>query len=130
ASILIGGLASIAGGWLLDRRGSRLGFALAGTIALVTFLVASITASPLVFAATTAVGGGMIAALAFYHVTQTVAVRISPRDTTRAIAVLTVWGAFSSAIYLPAAGVLVERVGWRTTLLILSMSAVVALLAA
>lgn len=130
ASILIGGLASIAGGWLLDRRGSRFVFALAGTIALVTFLVASITTSQLVFAATTAVGGGMIAALAFYHVTQTVAVRISPRDTTRAIAVLTVWGAFSSAIYLPAAGVLVERVGWRTTLLILSMSAVVALLAA
>lgn len=130
ASILIGGLASIGGGWLLDRLGSRFVFALAAGIALVTFALASLTHSQAVFAVATSIGGGMIAALAFYHITQTIAVRVSPGDTTKAIAVLTVWGAFSSAIYLPAAGGLVGSLGWRPTLAILAASAVLALLAA
>lgn len=129
-SLLIGGLASILGGWMLDRFGSRFVFSLAAVIGLATFLTASLTESQTVFAMTTSVGGGVIAALAFYHITQTVAVRVSPQDTTKAIAVLTVWGAFSSAIYLPAAGGLVEWLGWRPALFVLSLSAVLSLIVA
>src|SRR5690606_32239519 len=77
-SLLIGGLASILGGWMLDRFGSRFVFSLAAVIGLATFLTASLTESQTVFAMTTSVGGGVIAALAFYHITQTVAVRVSP----------------------------------------------------
>src|SRR5690606_28779106 len=75
-------------------------------------------------------GGGVVAALGFYHVTQTVAVRISPRASTKAIAVVTVWGAFSSFIYLPASAWLVENHGWRPAMVVLSVSAAAAFLVA
>lgn len=130
ASVLVGGVGSILGGWLLDRAGSRMVFGAAAVAVLVTFLVAASTTSPLAFAALTAVGGGAVAALAFYHVTQTVAVRLSPHASTRAIAILTVWGAFSSAIYLPASAWLVQEYGWRPALVVLALSAVLALTAA
>lgn len=129
-SVLVGGIGSIFGGWLLDRTGSRRVFGLAAVIVLFTFLGAAATSSPLTFALLTSVGGGAVAALAFYHVTQTVAVRLAPHDSSRAIAIVTVWGAFASAIYLPAAAWLVEEYGWRPALVVLGLSAVVALVAA
>ena len=128
ASILIGGVGSIAGGWLLDRFGSRSVFLLAATVTLVAFQIAAGTSDVLVFAVSGAIGGGVIAALGFYHVTQTTAVRISPGSTDRAIAVLTIWGAFASAIYMPISALLVGPLGWRSTLRILTLSAAVALI--
>ncbi len=130
ASVLVGGVGSVFGGWLLDRVGSRTVFGSAAAAVLVTFLAAAETSSPLAFAVLTAIGGGAVAALGFYHVTQTVAVRLSPRSSTRAIAILTVWGAFSSALYLPASAWLVEEFGWRPALKVLALSAVVTLVAA
>lgn len=130
ASVFVGGIGSIFGGWLLDRAGSRVVFGSAAVAVLGTFLAAAATSSPMAFAVLTAVGGGAVAALGFYHVTQTVAVRLSPHDSTRAIAILTVWGAFSSAVYLPASAWLVEEFGWRAALVVLGLSAVVALVAA
>ncbi len=124
ASVLIGGFASVAGGWLLDHLGSRMVFSLGSVIGLASFLVAATAVSAPVFAVASAVGGGAFSALGFYHITQTVAVRLSPESSTRAIAVLTVWGAFASAIYMPAAALLVGPFGWRTTLTVVSMSAV------
>ena len=127
-SILIGGLGSIAGGWLLDRFGSRIVFVLAAAVTLTAFQVAASATEVATFAIAGAIGGGTIGALAFYHVTQTTAVRISgPSSTDRAIAVLTIWGAFASAIYMPVAAFLVGPLGWRMTLRILTLSAGVAL---
>lgn len=126
ASVLLGGVASVGGGWLLDRLGSRLVFAMAAGIGLVSFLVAASAASALLFGVAAAIGGGAFSALGFYHITQTVAVRISPGSSTRAIAVVTVWGAFASAIYMPAAALLVGPFGWRATLVVVSISAVLA----
>jgi len=127
-SILIGGLGSIAGGWLLDRFGSRIVFVLAAAVTLTAFQVAASATEVATFAIAGAIGGGTIGALAFYHVTQTTAVRISgPSSTDRAIAVLTIWGAFASAIYMPIAAFLVGPLGWRMTLRILTLSAGVAL---
>ncbi len=126
-SAVVSGLGAVVGGWLLDRMGSRFVFSLAATATLGAFLVASIADSVLVFAVASAIGGGTLGSLGFYHVTQTAAVRISPRDTTKAIAVLTIWGAFASAIYLPIAAWLVETNGWRFTLRVLVGSAVLVL---
>lgn len=128
ASVLVGGVGSVFGGWLLDRMGSRMVFGSAAVAVLVTLVAAAATSSPLAFAVLTAIGGGAVAALAFYHVTQTVAVRLSPHESNRAIAVLTVWGAFSSAVYLPASAWLVEEFGWRTALVVLAVSAAVTFL--
>ena len=127
ASILIAGVASLAGGWLLDRFGSRMVFALAAVIGAAAFQLAGTTDSLSVFAVAGAVGGGAFGALGFYHVTQATAVRISPDAMTKAIAVLTIWGAFASAIYIPAAALLVRSTGWRPTLRVLTLSAVVVL---
>lgn len=127
ASSLIAGLGSLAGGWLLDRLGSRVAFGVAALVGAAAFISASMAQSVVVFALTAALGGGVFASLGFYHVTQTSAVRISPGAENRAIAILTIWGAFASAIFIPVAAWLVERVDWRVALRILTMSAVVAL---
>jgi MFS family permease len=127
ASTLLGGLGALAGGWLLDRMGSRAVFTLAAVIGVVAFTLAANAESLGVFTASAAVGGGAFSALGFYHITQTVAVRLSPGASTRAIAVLTIWGAFASAVYLPSTALLVDRLGWRSTLLVVTMSAVITL---
>ena len=127
ASILLGGLASLVGGWLLDRFGSRLTFAIAALLGLALFQVAASATSLGSFVPTVIAGGGLISALGMYHITQTVAVRISPGATTRAIAVLTIWGAFASAIYVPVTGWIVEPLGWRLTLRLITGSAVAVL---
>jgi predicted MFS family arabinose efflux permease len=93
-------------------------FRLAALLRPVAFQVAGLTESAAVFA---------FAALGFYHVTQTAAVRISPAAAVTTIAVLTIWGAFASAIYIPLAAWMVEANGWRPTLRILTMTAAVAL---
>lgn len=126
-SLLVGGVGSLAGGLILDRLGSRLVFGLAALLGLAAFQVAGLTESSAVFAFAVALGGGAYAALGFYHVTQTAAVRISPEASVKAIAVLTIWGAFASAIYIPLAAWMVENNGWRPTLRILTMTAAVAL---
>lgn len=128
ASTVVAGVGALAGGWLLDRLGSRFVFGLAAFLALVGFAIATSTDSVTVFAVSAAIGGGALGALGFYHVTQTTAVRISPQNTIKAIAVLTIWGAFASVIYLPIAAWLVQATDWRTTLRILVFSAVAALL--
>ena len=121
------GVGSIAGGLLLDRRGGRMVFALAAAIGGAALMVVSVAHHPLVFASAAALGMGALGALGFYHVTMVAAVRTNPTEPGRAIATLTLWGALSSAIYLPVTAWLVESLGWRPTVRILALSAVVAL---
>jgi len=124
------GAASIVGGVMLDRYGSRAMFATAAGIAAVAFAVVSVAGHPIVFIAAAAIGMGALGALAFYHVTMAVTVRVNPASPARAIAVLTLWGAASSAIYLPLTAWLEDELGWRATVRILAASAVVTLLVA
>ena len=124
--VLIGG-GSVAGGMLLDRRGGRTVFGAAAVIGGSSLLVVSIATSPAVFAAAASIGMGALGALGFYHVTMAAAVRVNPSDPERAVTALTLWGALSSAIYLPAAAWLVEHLGWRGAVRCLAASAVVTL---
>lgn len=124
-SSMVAGTGALAGGWLLDRHGSRLVFTTAALLGAAAFVVATSTASLALFVLAGAVGGGAFGALGFYHITQTAAVRVSAQAATRAIAVLTIWGAFASAIYIPVTAWLVELFDWRTTLRITTASAVV-----
>lgn len=48
-----------------------------------------------------AAGCGLVGALGFYHITQAVAARAAPAAPARAIIWLTLFGAFSSPVYLP-----------------------------
>ena len=103
-------------GRLLDAVGSRTVFALAATLSTGGLVVASLAESLPIYLVASIVGGAALGGLTFYHVTQTVAVRVAPNESTRAIAVLTIFGAFSSAIYLPFAALLVDQFGWRVAL--------------
>ena len=127
-SSLVAGLGALAGGWVLDRWGSRLVFSVAAVLGGGALALAAGAATVAVFAIAGAIGGGVLAALGFYHVTQTVAVRVSPGSEDRAIAVLTIWGAFASVVYIPLSAWLVTRFDWRVTLLTLAVTTAVALL--
>jgi len=127
-SSVIAGLGALAGGLFLDWWGSRLVFLTASVIGGGALVVASRATDATTFAISGAIGGGVLASLAFYHVTQTAAVRISPNGEDRAIAVLTIWGAFASAIYIPLSAWLVSQLDWRPTLRILAISTMATLL--
>lgn len=127
-SSLVAGLGALAGGWVLDRWGSRFVFAVAGVLGGGALALAAGATTAAAFALAGAIGGGVLAALGFYHVTQTVAVRVSPGSEDRAIAVLTIWGAFASVVYIPLSAWLVTRFDWRVTLLTLAVTTAVALL--
>lgn len=129
-SSALGGLIALPAGRLLDAVGARWVFLLAAAVSTVFLVSASYATSPLVFVGTAVAGGAALAGLAFYHVTQTVAVRAAPREGTRAIALLTIVGAFSSAIYLPLAAVLVDAFGWRVALRTMAIGAGVVLVVA
>ncbi len=128
SSVIAAGGALI-GGWALDRWGSRFVFGLATVAGGGALVLASGATTPALFAIGGAIGGGVLGSLGFYHVTQTAAVRISPGSEDRAIAVLTIWGAFASVLYIPLTAWLVTITDWRVTLRILGLSTAVALVA-
>ena len=72
--------------------------------------------SPLGFAAVFGLAGGLIGATGFYSITQAIAARTSPHKPHVAITRLTIWGAFSSPLFIPITEVARRWWGWRTTL--------------
>ncbi|NNF53225.1 MAG: MFS transporter [Acidimicrobiales bacterium] len=125
AGTVVIGLGSFSGGRLLDRYGHRTVFLLASILGPGALLLASIAPSVWLFFVASAIGSGAFGALGFYHVTMTAAVRLNPDQPARAIAILTIWGAAASAIYLPMASWLEETTGWRTTTRLLAGAAFV-----
>lgn len=127
--IVVTGLGSLLGGRLLDRVGHRVVFVLAGGVSGVALGLASVAPNAAVFVVTSALGQGALGAFGFYHVTMATAVRLNPQAPAKAIAVLTIWGALASAVYLPLTAVLVDDLGWRATVRILGLSSTVAFMA-
>ncbi|MDH3679034.1 MAG: MFS transporter [Acidimicrobiia bacterium] len=115
----LGAISAVPAGRLTDRFGARVAFLLAAVLSTTGLWVATAADHFVVFAVGAIVGGGSLQGLAFYHVTQAAAVRAAPDEANRAIALLTIYGAFSSAIFLPLAARLVSTEGWRSTLRIL-----------
>lgn len=127
SSSLIAGIGGLAGGWLLDRWGSRVVFGAGAVVGGGGLVLAAGASTAATFGIAGGVGGGVLASLGFYHITQTAAVRISPRAEDRAIAVLTIWGAFASVIYIPLSAWMVTQLGWRPTLRLLGITTAVAM---
>lgn len=127
--IVVTGIGALFGGRLLDRVGHRVVFLLAATISGVSLGLASVASNAAVFVAAAALGQGALGAFGFYHVTMATVVRLTPQAPAKAIAVLTIWGALASAIYLPLTAVLVDDLGWRATVRVLAASSTIAFLA-
>lgn len=118
-TVLVGAV-SLAGGRWLDRVGHRWVF-VAGAVGSASGLwLASVAGSVGVFVVGAAIGLGASGALGFYHVTMATVVRLHPIDSARAIATLTIWGAFASVIFLPLTAWLVDELGWRSTVRVLA----------
>jgi MFS family permease len=113
ATLAITGAGGMVAGRVLDRRGPRPVFLLAGIAGAGAMLLASVQGALLPFALAYAGGCGLVGALGFYHITQAVAARTAPAAPARAIIWLTLFGAFSSPVYLPLTAWLAESAGWR-----------------
>lgn len=116
---IIGGIASLASGWLLDRLGARpiiLGSLVVGSAFL---LLASAANSAGMFVVAWGLGGGIISAGLFYNVTMAITTRLYPQQRVRAFAILTFVGGFAAVIYFPLAGLLVDLLEWRLALRVL-----------
>ena len=130
ATGLVGAFAAPIAGRMIDRQRFRPALGVTGGVAAAGLLVASSTESLAVFVLATGVGGAMLAAFAFYHVTQTLAVRYAPQNSARSVGVLTLYGAFASTIYLPLTAILVEASDWRQAMRVLAIVAGVFLVSA
>lgn len=111
-------LTGVLGMWVgrtLDRHGAGRPFALGALIGPGVVIAATFADSPALFAVLFGLGGGVIGASSFYHLTQTVAARLSTGSEARAISQLTIWGAFSSPILIPLTEVMRSWIGWRDT---------------
>ena len=111
--LVITGAGGIVAGRVLDRRGPRPIFLLAAIAGAGAMLLASAQGALLPFAIAYAGGCGLVGALGFYHITQAVAARAAPAAPARAIIWLTLFGAFSSPVYLPLTAWLIQSAGWR-----------------
>ncbi|MGI9595226.1 MAG: MFS transporter [Acidimicrobiales bacterium] len=125
ASFSVGGVTvgfgAIFGGRLLDKLGSRTVLVLGGVGGAVGLLATSMAENVIVFAISATVAMGFLGAFGFYHATMATAVRANPGSPARAIAVLTIWGAFASVLYLPMTAALVNRLEWRATVRVLAV---------
>ncbi len=116
------GVGSLFGGHLLDRFGSRVVLAVGGVATAGGLLVASMTNSSIVFMVAAATALTANGSLGFYHITMTAAVRLNPSAPDRAIAEVTIWGAFASVVFLPLAELYLGLFGWRTTVQLLAVT--------
>ena len=120
AGTILIGLSALFGGRMLDQLGHRPVFILGGVLGVSGLVVASIATHVAVFFVGSAIGLAAFGSLGFYHVTMTTAVRLNPDEPARSIAVLTIWGALASAIFLPGAAWLESRFGWRDTVRVMA----------
>ena len=113
AGTILIGVSALFGGQFLDRMGHRPVFLVGGIVGGSGLLLASMAGHVAVFFVGAAIGLAAFGSLGFYHVTMTTAVRLNPSEPGRAIAVLTIWGALASAIFLPMSDWLESELGWR-----------------
>jgi predicted MFS family arabinose efflux permease len=130
AALVITGAGGIAAGRVLDRRGPRPVFLVAGIAGAGAMLLASVQGALLPFAIAYAGGCGLVGALGFYHITQAAAARTAPEAPARAIIWVTLFGAFSSPVYLPLTAWLIQSAGWRGAIRIEAATVAVAFLLA
>ena len=113
AAQVIAGLGAFVAGRLLDRFGAVGPFGVQALFGAGPLLAATFVDDVVVFAVLYAIGGGITGATGFYHVTTVIAGRLHPEAPAKAIAKLTLIGAFCSPILIPLTAFVVDNEGWR-----------------
>ncbi|MDC0359219.1 MFS transporter [Acidimicrobiales bacterium] len=113
AAQVIAGIGAFVAGRLLDRFGAIGPFGVQAVFGAGPLLAATWAENILIFAVLYAIGGGVIGASGFYHVTTVAAARIYPTAPAKAIAKLTLIGAFCSPIFIPLTAFVADVYGWR-----------------
>lgn len=117
--LLLSGLLGVPIGRLVDRHGARLPMAVGSGLAGLSLWGLAAAREPWQFYALWAGGIGLANALTLYPVTFTVVTNWFERRRGAALAGLTLLGGLASPIFIPLAGALVPRLGWRGTLLVM-----------
>ncbi|MEY4069319.1 MAG: hypothetical protein RLZZ332_1655 [Actinomycetota bacterium] len=115
AASLVAGIGAITTGRQLDKANPRIALGVVGPLGTALYF-ASAGLSGTAFLVTYAAGGGLIGAAGFYAFTQPLAVRLGTSDPSRSITRLTIWGALSSPIMIPATEWLRSQQGWQTAI--------------
>ncbi len=119
--ILIAGGLGLVVGRLADRHGARALMAAGSVLAGFSLMALARVRQPWQFYVLWAGGIGLAMALTLYPVTFTVVANWFQRRRGRALAVLTLLGGLASPIFMPLAGWLVARYGWRATVVVLGL---------
>jgi MFS family permease len=114
AAMALTGLSAFWSGRLLDRFGPRAPLGVHAVAASGLMLAALDATNPWLFAPLFATGAGLGGSTGFYAMTTVIAARARPDRPDRAIAVLTLVGAFCSPIYLPLTAWLLTVWEWRS----------------
>jgi MFS family permease len=122
ASVLGSAVAAVPVGRWLDRHGGR-GLMTAGSVTGTLLLLAAARVDGVVALYAVWTGIGLVTAAVLYEAAFAVVVAWHPEPRRRANAVLavTVVAGFASSIFFPLTGLLVERYGWRSALVVLAV---------
>jgi MFS family permease len=126
---LLGAFGAGVAGRLADEYGARRIMLLGGAGGALALSAAGLVPNVWLFLLAFGIGAGVLAATGFYHMTQAAAARLATSDPARGIMLLTLYGAFAGPIYLPLTGVLVEATNWRTSIVVLGLSAGIGMVA-
>ena len=121
--LVTSGFLGLVVGRFVDRYGARLLMSAGSILGAVTLLGLSQVTAVWQFYLLWAGALGLAMSLTLYSVTFVVVANWFQRRRGRALALLTVLGGLSSPIYIPLAGLLVARLGWRSALVVLGATA-------
>lgn len=117
-SFLIAGVLGVPVGGLIDRRGARLLMAAGSLLGAACLLLLSRATELWQFYLYWGGGLGLSMALTLYPVSFTVITNWFQRRRGSALAALTLVGGLSAPVFVPFAGLLVARLGWRETMVV------------
>jgi MFS family permease len=121
-SYLFAGVLGIVIGRVVDRRGARALMTAGSAIGGLSLVALSRAHTLWQFYLLWAGGLGLAMALTFYSITFTVITNWFVRRRGSALAWLTLLGGLASPLFIPLAGVLVPRLGWRGTVVVLGLT--------
>jgi len=120
--LILAGLLGVPIGSLVDQRGARLLMSCGSALGSLALIGLAQVATLWQFYVLWSGALGLAMALTLYPVTFTVVTNWFVRKRGTALALLTLVGGLSSPLYIPLAGTLVARFGWRTTLIVLGLT--------